>query len=236
MKTFLKNFIEKVIGAKIYRNSLPRGVSLVRDIKKLSTKPIKHIWDVGAHQGETTLLFAEQFPSARIKSYEPVSSNFVELVKNCSHLKNQQSFQFALGDKVKDMEIYLQSGSVIHSLREDLNKPVGTSPKKEVIRQVTIDSILRNDTNPKIDLLKIDVEGYELSVLKGASTCLERKCFDFIYLEVGLDGRFNSIESIFQVLAPLGYLPFAFYEQSPHWTGKNNLWYWNTLFAKEALL
>jgi FkbM family methyltransferase len=236
LKFILKNFLEKITGARIYRNSLPRGISMVEDIKKLSEKPIGCIWDVGAHKGETTLFFAEYFPKSEIKSFEPISSNFIELEKNCSRLKKQQSFQLALGDTVKDMEIYLQSGSVIHSLREDLNKPVGTSSKKEVIEQVTIDSILKNETYPQIDLLKIDVEGYELAVLEGASNSLSNKVFDFIYLETGIDNRFNPIDSFMEILNPQGYLQYAFYEQSPHWTGRQSLWYWNTLFVKEELL
>jgi hypothetical protein len=80
------------------------------------------------------------------------------------------------------------------------------------------------------------VEGYEPTVLEGASNCLANKCINFIYLETGLDLRFNSIETISKLLNPHGYLPYAFYEQTAHWTGKQSLWYWNTLFVKEDLL
>ena len=77
---------------------------------------------------------------------------------------------------------------------------------------------------------------YEPAVLKGASKSLENKCINFIYLETGLDLRFNSIETISELLSPYGYLPYAFYEQTPHWTAKQNLWFWNTLFVREDLL
>ena len=107
MNYSLKNFFEKITGSKIYRNSLPRGVLLTADIKRLYNKNIDHIWDVGAHKGETTLFFAEEFPESQIKSFEPVTENFNELVINCSHLKNQQSFQFALGNKINEMELHL---------------------------------------------------------------------------------------------------------------------------------
>ena len=88
----------------------------------------------------------------------------------------------------------------------------------------------------RIDLLKIDVEGYEIKVLEGALGSLSQKKIKFIYLETGLDDRFNSIQELIDYLHPKGYMPYAIYEQTPHWTGKQNLWYWNTLFVQEEFL
>ena len=65
-----------------------------------------------------------------------------------------------------------------------------------------------------IDLLKIDVEGYEIKVLEGACKSLAEKKIRFIYLETGLDDRFNSIQSLIDFVKPLGYLPYAFYDQT----------------------
>ena len=100
----------------------------------------------------------------------------------------------------------------------------------------TIDYVIKKFKTASIDLLKIDVEGYEIQVLEGARKSLAGKKISFIYLETGLDDRFNSIQSIIDALAPNGYLPYAFYEQTAHWTGTQNLWYWNTLFVQEELL
>ena len=55
-------------------------------------------------------------------------------------------------------------------------------------------------------------------------------------METGLDNRFSSVQSIIDKLTPFGYQLFGIYEQTPHWTGKQNLWYWNTLFANEEIL
>ena len=105
-----------------------------------------------------------------------------------------------------------------------------------MVEQETVNSQFLSFQSKSIDLLKIDVEGYELKVLQGAKDCLEYKNINFIYLQTGLDNRFNSLESIIAKLASFGYQPFGFYEQTAHWTGKQMLWYWNTLFAKEELL
>ena len=121
-------------------------------------------------------------------------------------------------------------------MRDDLNKPSAEDSKSEDIEVKTIDYVINDLKNAGIDLLKIDVEGYEIEVLKGACKSLTEKKINFIYLETGLDTRFNSIQSLIDFLKPIGYLPYAFYEQTAHWTGKQNLWYCNTLFAKEELL
>ena len=186
--------------------------------------------------GETTLYFRSQNQSSTIRSFEPVSENFAILSHNCQKLKNQFSYKLAIGEKSKNLELFLQDGSVIHSLREDLNKPSSENGRSEMVEQETVDSQFLRFQSKSIDLLKIDVEGYELNVLQGAVECLENKKIQFIYLETGLDDRFNPLQSIIATLTPFGYLPYGIYEQTAHWTGKQNLWYWNTLFANEEIL
>lgn len=236
MKEFLKKKFEQLTGSKLYRNSLPRGTCLIHDIKRLSHAPIKEVWDVGAHQGETALYFAKKFPKSTIRSFEPVSSNYNLLIQNCRKLENFHAHNFALGEQNTKTKIFLQGASVIHSLRDDLNKPSTEDTKSEDIKVKTIDYVLNEFETTTIDLLKIDVEGYEIQVLEGARKSLTEKKINFIYLETGLDDRFNSIQSLNDFLKPIGYLPYAFYEQTAHWTGTQNLWYWNTLFVKEELL
>jgi len=236
LKEFLKKKFEQLTGSKLYRNSLPRGTCLIHDIKRLSHAPIKEVWDVGAHQGETALYFAKKFPKSTIRSFEPVSSNYNLLIQNCRKLENFHAHNFALGEQNTKTKIFFQGASVIHSLRDDLNKPSTEDTKSEDIKVKTIDYVRNDFKTASIDLLKIDVEGYEIQVLEGARQALAEKKINFIYLETGLDDRFNSIQSLNNFLKPIGYLPYAFYEQTAHWTGTQNLWYWNTLFVKEELL
>lgn len=103
------------------------------------------------------------------------------LLQNCKKLENHHAHNFAQGNENTKTKIYLQGASVIHSLREDLNKPSTEDSKSEEIEVKTIDYLLQKFSCNNIDLLKIDVEGYEPAVLKGASKSLENKCINFIY-------------------------------------------------------
>ena len=236
MKIQLKHLFETVTGIQVFRNSLPRGVDVCRDITRIYNYELDEIWDIGAHMGETASYFRSKFAKPTIRSFEPIAENFRILQKRCAEISDHHSYQLALGDEVKPTRIYLQDASVIHSLRSDLNIPSTNNSNTEEINQTTVDSLFNKLNCHKIDVLKIDVEGYEKNVLKGAESCLEQKLINFIYLETGLDTRFNSIQELIDCLHPVGYMPYAFYEQTPHWTGKQNLWYWNTLFVKEELL
>jgi len=108
LKEFLKKKFELLTGSKLYRNSLPRGTCLIHDIKRLSHAPIKEVWDVGAHQGETALYFAKKFPKSTIRSFEPVSSNYNLLIQNCRKLENFQAHNFALGKENKTTKIFFK--------------------------------------------------------------------------------------------------------------------------------
>jgi FkbM family methyltransferase len=236
LKVKLKRILENLTGIQFFKNSLPRGVDVARDICRIYSKDLYEIWDIGAHKGETAAYFRTRFPKPVIRSFEPISENYQTLKQNCSSLPNHYVYNLALGDEIKSMIIHLQNASVIHSLRPDLNQPSGSNPRTENIKQTTVDSLFQKFNCQKIDILKIDVEGYEKSVLKGAEYCLENKLINFIYLETGLDDRFNSIQSIIDTLGPHGYSPYGFYEQTAHWTGTENLWYWNSLFVNKKLL
>ena len=45
----LKQIFEKITGAKILRNAMPRGAFMENDVNNLSKGPLHEVWDIGAH-------------------------------------------------------------------------------------------------------------------------------------------------------------------------------------------
>jgi len=232
----LKQFFESLTGAKVFRNSLPRGTLLIHDLFRLTNEPIKEVWDIGAHHGETSIQFRKDFPKALIRSFEPIRDNYETLLANCRKMKNQESHQLAFGDKEEEKVFNVRKGSVLNSLAEHLNKPREDDLERQVVVTSTIDAFIAKKKITTIDLLKIDVEGFEQEVLSGAKKSLSAGIINFIYLESGMDERFIPMMNLVEQLDPFSFMPYAIYEQTPHWSGKQKLWYWNALFAKEKYL
>ena len=130
--------------------------------------------DVGANCGVFSLLAAERVgPSGLVLAFEPCFSTFTKLVRNiglnCSH--NTLPFNLAVGTATKpDL---LDRGPKGHSGKYAIAN--GPAENCEIITSLSIDDfpgILKIIADRKI-MIKIDVEGFELSVLKGLASILE---------------------------------------------------------------
>ena len=236
LKNILKNAFERVTGARIYRRSLPRGTCLFHDLGLLAREGPTEIWDVGAHTGETALVFRHAYPTATIRSFEPIESNYKKLSRTSRRLGDHHAHHLALGAKRAKTAMRIRRASVLHSLSPELNKPEPDDLGEEEVKVETVDHFRAENEIDRVHLLKLDVEGYETKALEGARATLEAGRIDFIYLEIGLDDRFNTLGALVQQLAPYAMYPYAFYEQTAHWSGNQRLWYWNALFAKNELL
>lgn len=126
--------------------------------------------DVGAHVGFWTKYMAEDFDW--VHSFEPISENYDCLVHNKP--SNCTTYNFGLGSKEEEKTLYL--GSKSNSGAWSYLK--GEREIEESVRLRTLDSL---NLNP--DLIKIDVEGSQRSVLAGAIETLKR-CKPVIIIEL----------------------------------------------------
>ena len=185
--TRIKNFIMKITGYYIMRNNyVPVGVEAITDLKHKIKLPIGVIFDVGANIGQTSLKYSKHFPSAKIFAFEPIQSTFDQLNINTKGIKNITLIKSALGPKSGKVKISLfdDTLSVLNSLNQ-LAMNSATHSKKEMIEVMTGDEFCQLNHISKIDLLKIDTEGYELSVLEGFKQMLTQNKIKALYCEVG---------------------------------------------------
>jgi FkbM family methyltransferase len=139
-------------------------------IKKI-VKPSQVAVDVGAHWGGFSLLLGKLVgKGGKVFSFEPFPKSFKLLKRNLkiNHLTDRvKVYPFAVGDKNEEVKLKVASTSSGHNsiLRKNL-------PAREVLRvkQVRLDDALKTS---KVDFLKIDVEGYEYFVLKGAENLIK---------------------------------------------------------------
>jgi len=168
-------------------------------IKKYLKKNIDVYVDVGAHNGEMIEIISNEFVVNKILAIEPNPDCYLKL-KKLKYFKKLLIFNLALSDK-KGFD-FLKIGHIsTMSTINDLNdKSVYTKFKKIImsifyfsnqiykrkikIKKDLLSNILKLSKIKKIDLLKIDTEGHEFNVLKGAKNFLKNThlvLFEFHY-------------------------------------------------------
>ncbi len=168
-------------------------------IKKRHGKNINIFFDVGSHKGEYIDSLKKNFNVNKIYSFEPNPEIFKILKNKTNKYLNIEYFNMALGQQKDKIIMYSNiesSSSSLNRLNTKSNyfkkkyfflnlfnfKPV----EKEIdIEMNKLSNIIKYKNIKNIDLIKIDTEGYEYSVLKGAENYL--KFFKFIHLEHHFD-------------------------------------------------
>ncbi|WP_327236301.1 FkbM family methyltransferase [Streptomyces sp. NBC_01317] len=134
------------------------------------------VLDVGAHVGYYAMIAALSAPKAKVHAFEPVPPIHARLAVNhrVNGVKNLVLHQKGVSDHVGFADINIRFPLVnllsTGSSLEDFTKPVASAITSRV-QLVSLDDAL-GDT--PIDLIKIDVEGHEPSVLAGARHLLKR--------------------------------------------------------------
>lgn len=221
IKTRIKKFVEKIADVHIYRR-LPRGIDELHDIRTLlPAQRLEVIFDVGANVGQSARAYLEALPDARIYCFEPVSSTFLKLKKNLGHQANVHPFQLALGETKGRGTMVLQGQSDLFFLTTQADQ--SSQAKVESVVLDTIDDFCREHAISRINYLKIDTEGNDLAVLKGASAMLAAHQIDFVEVEAGMNAenkRHVPFDDLRKHLENLGYFLFGFYEQMHEWVAK----------------
>jgi hypothetical protein len=104
----------------------------------------------------------------------------------------------------------------------------------QTVNVTTIDHFLQAENIGKVGILKIDVEGFDLKVLKGARKALAAKNIEFILVECGFyndNPHLISLDDFRDFLLPYGYRILGIYDQQLSWSGHKTLRYANVCFV-----
>lgn len=129
------------------------------------------VLDIGANIGETTLAFSKLTgEKGKVYAFEPDPDTYEKLERHVAlnHCSNVQLINAGLGSS--EAEVILESNEN-NSGGNRISSAKGIKGKK--IHIITLDEFVKNKKLKLIHLIKIDVEGYEFFVLKGAEKTIE---------------------------------------------------------------
>ena len=205
---FIVQVLRKIFGREVkipsWREFSFRGMQMKVDISKNMGMAIywrgAHDWrpifvmekilkkgqtfiDIGANQGEYAIWAARKTGwSGKVIAFEPMDALFSQLEANFAlNPKYEKVFlpiKMGLSDKQGQLELYGKSGS-----NEGVNTIYPTASHDVFLQSIPLDTLdhqLQNLNLDSVDLIKIDVEGAELQVLKGAVQSIEKYRPNFI--------------------------------------------------------
>lgn len=188
-------------------------------------------FDVGANQGQFLNLIVDIFSKEdiRVYSFEPASSSFASLQKKFGNSTNVTLENLGLDDHPNRSKLYYDEPNSLFASKydRDVSRLNTKFEHSELAEFTTLDLYYENKNVEEIFLLKIDVEGNELNVLKGAKGLFEQKrirylCFEFGSTQIDSRTFFKDIYAFlkdFQMIGlyrilPNGYLsPVAQYDE-----------------------
>jgi FkbM family methyltransferase len=183
------------------------------------------ILDVGANAGQFAAVARAEGAGAVIHSFEPHPVAFARLAERAHGLRVAAE-QLALGDQDGEIEIFDyadEAGSQHASVYREVIERVHRRPAAGVkVRIARLDTLARERGITHVGLLKIDTEGHELAVLRGAAGLIAARAIDVIQFEfnetnvvsrVFMKDFFDLLPDyrIFRLL-PDGAIPFESYD------------------------
>lgn len=206
LKLFIGSALSSLVDAILSRPWFPLlhtgllGWRWEYDLMRFAgTRDIRLIFDVGANIGQTSLQLLRYYPKTAIHAFEPVRATFEQLVANAASAPNITPHHLALGESPGTLEIEIQQDSQFNSLRYAESAGPMSAGKKETVRVDTVDNFCSEHGITEIDLLKIDAQGADLSVIKGAEGMIRAHRVRFVLCEVG----FQADDAVNQPFLPL---------------------------------
>ena len=221
--SFFHRFIEKKYHMK-------RLSKILRDIAFFKYPTI---FDVGGNEGESIDFFLNLYDNPKIYSFEPETKSYQKLLRKYRKNKAINLFKFAFGNRKEELKLKVNVKSSTSTLSKINTKSKYYHLKslilnrsknnfflgEEKVKVKKIDDFFYQKKIKTIHILKIDTEGFEFNVIKGAKKALKKK--KIIIIEFQLNDMYLNynpkrienflINNNFSLVATLKF-PFMLYE------------------------
>jgi FkbM family methyltransferase len=197
------------------------------------------ILDVGGGQATTAEVFSKNFPQHSIYVFEPIKSNFEVIENSPNRTPKWQVFNKACGSQIGTTHINIANRVTASSLLDlDATQVEGEytnvlqTQRTETIQLTTLDSEV--PIGKIVDVLKLDVQGFELEVLKGALKILPN--IKIVVLEINNHQGFVKAPTYYEIDAFMRSNNFELHDMLPGHRDKGKLWDWDTIYVNRAFL
>ena len=212
----LKKII-KLIKVKIWRKGLFNGIAAAVELEDIlkNINPETFV-DIGSNKGQFILLVEKLFSNKTVYSFEPIIEILEKQKKFFNYKKNIHYYNFALGSSSLLREFFItrrMDSSSFFKINSIANKNKNYEVKsRRDITIKTLDEVMIDKKFIKPVLIKIDVQGYELEVLKGSEKFLNE--IDYLLLEVSKNEMYTSQPKENQIIEYLKNKNFSIFKEN----------------------
>ncbi len=218
LRQFLRSTLRHVgLDVRRYRPATSAEAALKA---MLAFHRINLVFDVGANTGQFGALLREAGYAGRLVSFEPLSAAHLQLTKVARHDPLWEvASPMAIGSENGEIELHVSGNSVSSSVLPMLEAHSSAAPESayvssEKVPLRTLDTVAAAYLRPDTELfIKIDTQGYEDRVLRGAGTVLQRT--KGLQLELSLVPLYEGQRQFDDLLAELQHAGFELWNMTP---------------------
>jgi FkbM family methyltransferase len=127
-------------------------------------RPGDRVLDIGSNIGfYADVLSTLVGPAGKVFCFEPERTNFRHLAQNLSSRTNTALFNLAVSDRGGSLAVYRSKLLNV----DHRTYPVDEFESVETVQAISIDALIEKGTIDRVDFIKIDIQGYELTAFKG---------------------------------------------------------------------
>ena len=226
----------KLIRCKLWIKGLFNGIAATIEHENIikNTNP-ETIIDIGSNKGQFILLIEQLFPNKIIHSFEPIKEILEKQKKFFNYKKEIFFYNFALGSYPSTKEFFVtqrMDGSSFFKINSDITQNINYKIKDQRNIQIkTLDEMMLNQKVIQPILIKIDVQGFELEVLKGSEKILKKT--SYLLIEVSEKEMYQNQPVQDEIIAFLKDRNFHILKQSLATNTPANVMQKDILFYKE---
>lgn len=186
--------------------SAGRRVTDSRILRHLVSASAPIVFDVGANIGSATIFFKKLFRDAKVYGFEPHYETFLEAKRRTGRLDHVFLQNLAIGEAEEERTLFVNTIASTNSFLKMNTASEWTSEQFMVkpsntqeVRLTTLDVFCARENIDFIDLLKLDVQGFEPQALRGASTLLHSQSIRAIKIEVMPGDFYESSTSFYEI-------------------------------------